>query len=255
MTFGVDWLPGVAYAYLVIFARVGSMLMVLPAFGERIVPSRMRLSFALVFSLVLYPLVSSFLPAYPDNMMAAIVVLVHEIIVGLILGTLARLIVSSAQTAGSVIAFQIGLSVATSPDPTQNGVQGAIIGSFLSFAGMALIFATDLHHMVLAGVFDSYAIFAPSAPLMFNDAAYSAIDIVARSFSVGVQMSAPFIVFGLVFNLGLGLLSKLMPQLQVFFIAMPANIGVGLVMFAVLLVMMMMLYLTHFQNEFTLLMR
>ena len=255
MTFGVDWLPGVAYAYIVIFARVGSMLMVLPAFGERIIPARMRLSFALIFALVLYPLVSDLLPVYPSNMMAAITILLHEIMVGLILGTLARLIVSATQTAGSVIAFQIGLSVATSPDPTQAGVQGAIIGSFLSFAAMALVFATDLHHMVLAGVYDSYMIFSPTTPLMFEDAAVTAVNITARSFAVGAQMAAPFIVFGLVFSLGLGLLSKLMPQLQVFFIAMPANIWVGLMLFALLLATMLTWYLTHFQDEFSLLMR
>jgi flagellar biosynthetic protein FliR len=62
-------------------------------------------------------------------------------------------------------------------------------------------------------------------------------------------MSAPFIVFGLVFNLGMGILSRLMPQLQVFFIAMPANIGVGLILLALLLTMMMGWYLNHFEAE------
>ncbi|MDB5563321.1 MAG: FliR, partial [Hyphomicrobiales bacterium] len=75
-----------------------------------------------------------------------------------------------------------------------------------------------------------------------------AIKAIAGAFIVGLQMSAPFIVFGLVFSLGLGLLSKLMPQLQVFFIMMPANILMGVILFALLLSMMMGWYLTHFES-------
>lgn len=83
---------------------------------------------------------------------------------------------------------------------------------------------------------------------MFGDAAETVVDTVAGAFVIGVQMSAPFIVFGLVFNLGMGILSRLMPQLQVFFIAMPATVGVGLILMALLLTMMMGLYLMHFEG-------
>ena len=123
-----------------------------------------------------------------------------------------------------------------------------MIGSFLSFLGITLIFATDLHHVALSAIYDSYMIFPPQAPLMFDDAAQMAIETVAGAFVIGVQMSAPFIVFGLVFNLGMGILGRLMPQLQVFFIAMPATIGVGLILLALLLTMMMGWYLMHFES-------
>ena len=89
--------------------------------------------------------------------------------------------------------------------------------------------------------------------MMFGDAAQMAIEAVAGAFVIGVQMWAPFIVFGLVFYLGLGILGRLMPQLQVFFIAMPATIAVGLVLFALLLAMMMGWYLMHFEDELAML--
>jgi flagellar biosynthetic protein FliR len=92
-------------------------------------------------------------------------------------------------------------------------------------------------------------IFSPTDPLMFGDAAQMAIQSAASAFVIGVQMSAPFIVFGLVFYLGMGILGKMMPQLQVFFVAMPATIGIGLLLFALLLAMMMGWYLTHFESE------
>lgn len=244
----LNWLPETAYFYVLIFARVGAMLMLIPALGETTIPTRMRLGFALVFAGVLYPIVSPQLPALPTNLPEIVVVLLHEVIVGLILGSIARLAVSGTQTAGAIIASSSGLSVAQAADPTNGGVQGALIGAFLSFLGIALIFATDLHHVALSAVHDSYMIFTPKEPLMFGDAAQTVVDTVAGAFVIGVQMSAPFIVFGLVFNLGMGILSRLMPQLQVFFIAMPATVGVGLILMALLLTMMMGLYLMHFEG-------
>jgi flagellar biosynthetic protein FliR len=249
----LNWLPETAYLYLLLFARVGTILMLVPALGEQIIPARMRLSFALLFALVLYPLVAPSLPPLPADMLEVLMLMLHELAVGFILGTITRLAIMSTQIAGSVIAFQIGLSVAQSADPTNGGIQGAIIGSFLGFLGITLIFATDLHHVALAAIYDSYMIFSPGDPVIFGDATAMVVDTIARSFVVGVQMSAPFIVFGLVFYLGMGLLARLMPQLQVFFVAMPATIGVGLILLALLLSMMMGWYLMHFEGELAML--
>lgn len=249
MTIGLDWLPNTAFVYILLFTRIGAILMLMPALGEDMIPARMRLSFALAFTLVVYPLLASAMPVMPTDLMNLLALIFHELAIGLILGAIARLTVSATQVAGAIIAFQTGLSSAMAADPTQTGVQGAVFGSFLSFLGMVLIFATDLHHVALAATYDSYMVFPLDAPLMFDDAAQLAIQTVARAFSIGIQMSAPFIVFGLVFNLGAGILARLMPALQVFFLLMPANIFVGLVLFALLLTMMMGLYLTGFENH------
>lgn len=245
----LNWLPATAYFYVLIFARVGSILMLMPALGEMTIPTRMRLSFALVFSLVLYPLVQPQLPALPSDVLQTIVYLLHEVAVGLILGAITRMVTMAAAVAGSVIAFQTGLSGAQGADPINGGMQGALIGAFLSMLGVTLIFATDLHHVALMAIRDSYMIFSPKDPLMFGDAAQMAIQSAASAFVIGIQMSAPFIVLGLVFYLGMGLLARMMPQLQVFFVVMPASIWVGLILVAILLAMMMGWYLTHFQNE------
>jgi flagellar biosynthetic protein FliR len=251
VTVGLDWLPNTAFLYLLLFTRIGAILMLMPALGEDMIPARMRLSFALAFTLVVYPLLSPNLPTMPEDVMAVVGLIFHELAVGLILGAIARLTVSATQVAGAIIAFQVGLSTAMAADPTQTGIQGAIFGSFLSFLGMVLIFATDLHHLALAATYDSYMVFPLDAPLMFDDAAQMAIQTVAKAFSIGIQMSAPFIVFGLVFNLGAGILARLMPALQVFFLLMPANIFAGLALFALLLTMMMGLYLSAFENHLT----
>ena len=249
MTIGLNWLPNTAFLYLLLFSRIGTILMLMPALGEDMIPARMRLGFALAFTLVVYPLLSASLPVMPESIIDIIGLIFHEIAIGMILGGIARITVMATQVAGAIIAFQTGLSSAMAADPTQVGVQGAVFGSFLSFLGMVLIFATDLHHVALAATYDSYMVFPLDAPLMFDDAAQLAIKTVAGAFSIGVQMSAPFIVFGLVFNLGAGILARLMPAMQVFFVLMPANIMIGLILFALLLTSMMGWYLTAFENH------
>lgn len=89
----LNWLPETAYLYILIFSRVGTILMLIPALGEQVIPARMRLSFALVFSLVLYPLLTPSLPRLPADMLQVGVLLFHELAVGLILGGITRLVV------------------------------------------------------------------------------------------------------------------------------------------------------------------
>jgi flagellar biosynthetic protein FliR len=250
VTVGLNWLPQTAFLFMLIFARIGTILMLIPALGEQAIPPQMRLTFALAFTLVLLPLLSSSLPPLPNDLGPIGLLLLHEIAVGLILGGITRIIVMATEVAGAIIAFQTGLSVAQAADPTQAGIQGAVIGNFLSMLGVTLIFATDLHHLALSAMVHSYRMISPTDPLMFGDAAQMALKAVAGAFILGVQMAAPLIVFGLVFNIGLGILARLMPALQVYFLSMPANIGVGLLLFAILLATMMGWYLTHVQEQF-----
>ncbi len=249
MTIGLDWLPATAFTYMILFARIGSMMMLMPALGEQMIPMRMRLGFALAFTLVLFPLLSDIIPAMPDDLGGMVGILGHELAIGLMIGSIVRITVMATQVAGAIVAFQTGLSGAMAADPTMSGMQSAVFASFLSFLGVTLIFATDLHHVALAAIYDSYMVFSPTDPLMFEDAMQMAIRTIAGAFTVGVQMAAPFVVFGLVFNLGAGILARLMPQLQVYFVLMPANIIVGLLLFAILLTMMMGWYLTAFENH------
>lgn len=248
-TLNLDWAPSAAFTYLILFARIGAMLMLLPALGEDTIPARIRLAFAMLFTSILYPLLTDVIPAMPDDIPGMVGILFHELAVGLIIGGIIRVTTMATQIAGAVVAFQIGLSGAMSADPTQQGMQSAVFTSFLSYLGITLIFATDLHHVALAAIYDSYSVFSPTMPVMSDDAMQLMLRTVAGAFSVGVQMSAPFIVFGLVFNLGAGILSRLMPALQVYFILMPANILGGLILFALLLMMMMGWYLTSFENH------
>jgi len=240
----LSFLPALAAAFLLVFARTGTMLMLLPGLGEQNISTRMRLTFALVLTAMLLPLHRNAYHVDAGAIGPAVVMLIEEILVGAMLGITARLTISALEVAGSVIAQQLGLGFVTAVDPTQ-GEQGAIIGNFLTMLGITLFFATDMHHLVIAALNDSYALFAPGELPATGDAAALVTKIVAGAFRVGIQLSAPFLVFGLLFNIGLGVLSRLMPQMQVFFVALPLSILLGLAFLALVLGAMMGMFLDY----------
>jgi flagellar biosynthetic protein FliR len=171
----------------------------------------------------------------------------QELLIGVVLGLLARLTIASLQIAGSVVAQQMGLGFVTAVDPTQ-GQQGAIVGNFLGVLGVTLIFATDMHHLVIAALNDSYTLFRPGEVPVLGDVANILTTTVTGTFRIGVQLAAPFLLFGLLFNLGLGVLSRLMPQMQVFFVGMPLSILVGFLILLLIIGAMMMTFLDYVEG-------
>jgi len=238
MHIDISFLPALAAAYLLTFARVGTLVMLLPGLGEMSVPIRVRLAVALVLTAILLPLHEK---AYTIDLKAlgpVLLMLAEEMLIGAVLGLTARLAISALQVAGSVVAQQLGLGFVTAIDPTQDQ-QGVLVGNFLTMLGIALIFATDLHHLVIAALNDSYTLFQPGELLSVGDMAQHITQVVTTAFRIGIQLSAPFLVFGLLFNLGLGVLSRLMPQMQVFFIGLPLSIMLGLALLLLVLGSMM----------------
>lgn len=240
----ITLLPELAATFMLIFARMGTMVMMMPGIGDRAVPPPVRLSLALMLTLIFYPVVSPLMPDLPQSLYGIALLAGGEMVVGFVIGLSIRLILASMQVAGTTIAFQMGLGFALNVDPTQ-GQQGALIGSFLALLALTLIFATDLHHLFIMALSQSYTLFQPGDILPTDEIMQAFISMFAGMFVIGVQVSAPFIVFGLVFYLGLGLLSRLMPQMQIFFIAMPANILLGFVLLALVLTVTMVWYLDH----------
>lgn len=245
MRIDVSFLPALAATFMLVFARIGAMVMLLPGFGETNIPVRVRLGIALMLTLILLPLHRAAYHVDLNAMAPLLVMMVHEIIIGVVLGATARMTLAALQVAGSVIAQQLGLGFVTSVDPTQ-GQQGALLGNFLTLLGLTLLFATDMHHLIIAALNDSYNIFAPGTLLPSGDVASLATRAFTTAFKIGIQLSAPFIVFGLVFNLGLGILARLMPQMQVYFVGVPLSILGGFLILAVIITTMMGTFLEYF---------
>ena len=245
MRIDIAFLPALAAAFMLMFARIGTMVMLLPALGELSVPARVRLVVALVLTAVLLPLHR---PAYAVDLRATgpiLLALGEELLIGAVLGLTARLTISALQVAGSIVAQQLGLGFVTAVDPTQ-GQQGVLVGNFLTILGVTVLFATNLHHLFIAALNDSYVLFRPGEVPLMGDVAALVTTTTAGAFRIGVQLSAPFLVFGLLFNLGLGVLARLMPQMQVYFVGVPLSIFAGFLVLGMVLTAMMGTYLDYF---------
>jgi flagellar biosynthetic protein FliR len=245
MRLDISLLPALAAAFMLVFARIGAMVMLLPGLGESNIPVRIKLAIALLLTLVMLPLHRAAYHVDMTSIAALLVLMLHEIVIGIVLGATARVTLSALQVAGSIIAQQMGLGFVTSVDPTQ-GQQGLLIGNFLTLLGITMLFATDSHHLVIAALDDSYRVFSPGETMASGDVASLATTAFTAAFRIGLQLSAPFLVFGLVFNIGLGVLARLMPQLQVFFVGVPLSIFAGFLVLALVLAAMMGTFLDYF---------
>jgi flagellar biosynthetic protein FliR len=245
MRVDISLLPALAATFMLVFARVGAMVMLMPGFGESNIPVRIKLGIALLLTLIMLPLHRAAYQVDLTSMSSLGVLVVHEIVIGIVLGATARVTLSALAVAGSVIAQQLGLGFVTAVDPTQ-GQQGLLIGNFLTILGMTLLFATDSHHLVISALNESYRIFSPGELPPSGDVAALATRAFAAAFKIGMQLSAPFLVFGLVFNIGLGVLARLMPAMQVYFVGVPLSIMIGFVIFGFVLAGMMGTYLDYF---------
>lgn len=236
------------FAWLLVFTRIGSAFMVMPVFGDQFVPVQVRLLLGVFISIIVTPVLQDRLPHEPVHVLALFLLLGSEIIIGVFIGSLSRLMFSALEVAGMLIAMQTGLSNAFVFNPALAS-QGSLPGSMLSWLALLLILVTNLHHILLLGVIHSYEVFPPGAPLPVGDLAQVVTHLVSESFTIGIEMSAPFIATGLVFALALGVMSRLAPQMQIFMVFMSAQIAYGLLLFSLTLGAMMIFWLRHFESN------
>ena len=243
--YGVDVWSG-----MLLFARVGAMMMLLPGFGEPAVPARVRLGLALMFTMAIAPSLAGHLPAPANTAWGIGLQVASETLIGVMLGGATRLLVASLATAGQSIGLDVGLAFAQTADPTMTQ-SGQLFAVFLGIMGVALIFATGLDHMFLRGIAGSYTLITPGAPPPVGDAAQLALDAASQSFRVGFQIAMPLVAAGLIFRVGLGVLSRLIPQIQVFFVVLPLQVMGGLVVLALGLSTGMLIWLDSLQTYAT----
>jgi flagellar biosynthesis protein FliR len=242
-----QFLPAQFFALFLVFVRLGAAFAVLPGFAEAFVAMRFRLMLAGATSVLLAPIVAPTLPEQPASPLALFSLLAIETGIGLFIGVTARLTLASIQTAGMIIGLQTSLANAFAYDPA-TAQQGAVTSAWLGSIALVLIFVTDLHHLMLRALVDSYHLFPPGADLQVGDFADATARVVAASFYLGIRIAAPFLAFGFIFFLALGLLARLMPQVQIFFIAMPLQIMVGFIVLAVALAIGMTTFLGGFES-------
>ncbi len=232
------FLIGELSAFLLIFARIGAAIMVMPGIGDVYVTTRIRLMFSLAMSILLTPLLGDKMPPLPGNVIDLTLLLIAEILVGTFIGMIARTILSILHVAGTIIAYQSSLAVSSIFDPV-TGAQTAVLSNLMTIVAMTVMFALNLHHYMLASIVKSYEIFTPGVYPMVEDMFNYDARLVGDCFAVGVMLAAPHIVFSFVFYLMGGLMGRLMPNFQIIAVMLPPQILIAfLLIFAILPSMM-----------------
>ncbi|OYX51530.1 MAG: flagellar biosynthetic protein FliR [Sphingomonas sp. 32-66-10] len=223
----IEDLPLHATAFLILFARVGSVLMLLPVFSEDAVPAQIRLFAGFGMTLGLWSFLSAkVIPMADVTDLQLAAILVAELLVGIGLGLIMRIMYQAISIAGSLISLQIGLTSAMVFDPAQSG-QAPILSKFVGVAAAVVCFAMAVHHLWLGAVIKSYGLFPVGVVPNSHDFAQLAVKVAGNSLALGVSLAAPLLVYGIVFNTVLGLVARVAPALQVFFIAQPLNLLLG----------------------------
>ena len=242
-----DFLATGVLAFILTFVRMGSAVMIMPGIGDSFVSQRIRLLTALGFSFVLFPLIVPSLPSPVPGTFVLFSMIVMEFIIGLFIGTVARVFMTALDTAGMVISFSSSLSNAQLFNPAL-AQQGSLVGAFLSVTGIVVLFAANLHHLLIMGLVESYQFFPVGAIPDTGSMAQLMAKTVSASFNIGVKIGAPFLVMSMLIYVGMGVLSRVMPQIQVFLLALPLQILLALVTMSFVLSAGMLYWLTQFEQ-------
>lgn len=234
------------FAAGLIFARVGAFVLIMPGISDS-VPAMIRLAFALVLSICVYPVAAPTLPPEPAVVAEMIGLLIREVLIGLMMGAVLRMFLTALSVTGELVSLQTTLSFSQTANPLE-AQPTASLATFLTLLGLTLIFVLNLDHYFLSALFRSYDVFAPAKALPLGDAAQLAVQTAGKSFALGVQLAAPVIVFALVFNIATGLVGRVMPQFQIYFVAAPLQVLLGLSVFALSLGSLIMVWADHYRD-------
>lgn len=242
------------YTFLLIFLRIGGAVMFMPSFNASYINTQFRLCIALSLTVILMPFLNDKLPPLPQNFADIFQILIFEITYGIFIGIFMQILMAAINLAGNLIGQAIGFSNAQMFDPTFQQ-QSIIVDSFLTFVALTVIFVTDLHHLMLSAVIESYSLFPVGSEFLSNDMAQSVSQTLSKSFVIGFKIGSPFVAFAIVFYVGMGLLSRLMPQLNIFFLSMPLQIYLGAGLLCLTLPVMIVWFIKYYEDGLQLFLR
>lgn len=239
-----------AFGLGLVTVRVGMAMVILPFFGNSSVNSTVRVSFALFIALIIYPTMADQFPAPPASGFGIAQMVLIEAAAGIFFGMVAKFLVATLHIAGSMISTQSALASATLFDPNQGG-QNSIEGNFLTMVALTLLLAFDVHHVMLSGLAQSYRLIPVNGAVPITDMSQAMVQIMNQMFLVAFKIAAPNIVVNLLLFIGSGILSRLMPAMQIFFVILPGQIMIAFIVLMLTFGTAMLWYSEHVTSVLT----
>ncbi len=216
------------WQFVVVLIRTAVILAALPLLGGRAVPQRIKIGLAVAIAFILTPIVTFSLPEdwlQPTNLVMAIGA---ELLVGLVLGLAMRLILAAVELAGSVMGFQMGFALANALDPVSQ-VQTPVFGQLLSVLATLLYFQVDGHHLLLLALGSSFQIIPPFGAQMGPPLLTDAASLMQRTYEIGLKIAIPVMATTFLIHATLGMLGRLVPQMNIMLTSFPITIAMGLI--------------------------
>ncbi|MGP7817490.1 flagellar biosynthetic protein FliR [Niallia sp. 01092] len=233
----IEFLPKFP-AYLLIFVRVTSFFLMLPLFSYRTIPSSHKIGLGFFLSIIMF--INMDPPSISIDGIYYLLI-IKEALIGLLIGFLAYMLFSAVQTAGGLIDFQMGFAIANVIDP-QTGAQSPLTGQYLYTIALFFLLSVNGHHLLLDGVFYSYQ-FIPlnQVWIAFGDENLIAFIIksFALMFTIAFQMSIPVVASIFLVDIGLGIVARTVPQLNIFVVGVPVKIIAGLIIMMIVMGVLM----------------
>ena len=221
---------GTVLALFLAFCRIGGCFMVLPGFSSFRVPVQIRLFLAVAVSMALLPILwDTIYPKVQGGTVDYFLYVGGELLVGVTLGLVARFIVVSLQYGATAMSMAIGFNSSPGGGIIENEPEGQLT-ALITFTALFLLFLTDFHHMIIGALVRSYAFMPMDTSYEPRLALMTLTDTLASAFMLVLRLASPFLVYGLIFNLSIGMVNKLAPQIPVYFISIPFILAGGLIL-------------------------
>ncbi|MEW5701261.1 MAG: flagellar biosynthetic protein FliR [Candidatus Zixiibacteriota bacterium] len=218
-----DWI----WSYLWALFRVGGFFVTAPFWGDRTIPTRVRIPAALALTLTIGPIISASVPAAPPSVLTITAWAAHELIIGGLIGFCFAVLFWAVRAAGDIIGLQMGFAIAVAIDPNSPD-QVSLIGEFKYILALLLLLMMDGHHLMITALVDTYRVIPVGGGAFHGPVAELVIRLSATFLVTAVKLGAPVVVTLLLTDVALGIVSRTVPQMNIFVVGFPLKIGVGL---------------------------
>ena len=230
-----ELLQGHIAVFLLMLVRVSGIFLISPFFGSMNISIYFRVGTALAITILLFPVVDGLgTPYVPENVIMFGVTALGELFIGWLIGFVAYISFAAITMAGKVMDMQVGFAIVNVVDPT-SGQQIPLIGSFLYNLAIIVFLVVNGHHMLIAALFESFQ----SVPMMgvspSPNLAGFVVNLVNGVFVTGMKLAMPVTFSILLTNVGLGILARTMPQLNIFVVGLPLQIVIGMFVLSILM--------------------
>ncbi len=233
--------------FFLVFIRLSVLVFMLPFFNTRVFPAPVKAGLSLLLAIVVFPVISMEDTGFPDAMTAFAGWVAVEMLIGMILGLMVLAVFEGIRIMGQVVGFETGFAIANVFDP-QSGAQISLLANFAFFLSMVLFLLFNGHHILIHAMKESFDILPVGSVTLDPELVEKMLSKTSDMFVIALKIGAPAIAVLLLTKVAFGLITKLIPQMNIMIVAFPVQIAVGLFFFSICLTVLLRFMETYVEQ-------